>query len=72
MNASGDLDTSGLANVLEHMASIVAHKGFSFFTNQIATTESVPTSSATMQDYTSSSGGCLDMKPQTHIDVLKR
>ncbi|KAF8103575.1 hypothetical protein N665_0188s0503 [Sinapis alba] len=71
MNASGDLDTSGLANVLEHMASIVAHKGFSFFTNQIATTESVPTSSATMQDYTSSSGGCLDMKPQTHIDVLK-
>ncbi|ESQ27359.1 hypothetical protein EUTSA_v10018028mg [Eutrema salsugineum] len=83
MNTSGDLDTSGLPHVLEHMTSTVAQHGFSFFTNQIATTGSVPTSSATMvperglvvdetrQDYTSSSGSCLDMKPETHIDVLK-
>ncbi|CAN6938823.1 unnamed protein product [Brassica oleracea] len=69
MNASGDLDTSGLANVLEQMTSTVAQQGFSFFTNQIATTKSVPTSSATMQDYTLSSGGCLDMKPEPHINV---
>ncbi|CAN7065374.1 unnamed protein product [Brassica oleracea var. botrytis] len=68
MNASGDLDTSGLANVLEQMTSTVSQQGFSFFTNQIATTESVPTSSATMQDYTLSSGGCLDMKPEPHIN----
>ncbi|CAF2205030.1 uncharacterized protein LOC106400398 [Brassica napus] len=69
MNASGDLDTSGIANVLEQMTSTVAQQGFSFFINQIATTGSVPTSSATMQDYTLSSGGCLDMKPETHINV---
>lgn len=69
MNSSGDLDTSGLALVLEQMTSTVAQQGFSFFTNQIATTGSVPTSSATMQDYTLSSGGCLDMKPEPHINV---
>lgn len=83
MNASGDPDTSGLSDVLEQMTSTVAQLGFSFFTNQIATTGPVPTSSATMvpgrglaidetrQDYTSSSGSCLDMKPETHEESLK-
>ncbi|KAL1214591.1 Replication factor C subunit 1 [Cardamine amara subsp. amara] len=84
MNASGDLDTSGLSQMLEQMTSTVAQQGFSFFTNQIATTDSVPTSSATMvagrgvvidetggQDYASSCGSCLDMKPETHNDLLK-
>lgn len=78
MNASGDLDTSGLCQMLEQMTSTVAQQEFCFFTNQIATTGSVPTSSATMvpgrglavdearQDYTSSNGSCLDMKPEIH------
>ncbi|KAG2313505.1 hypothetical protein Bca52824_025062 [Brassica carinata] len=83
MNVSGDLDTSGY--VLEQMTSIVAQQGFSFYTNQIASTGSFPTSSATIvpggglvvvderkQDSTWSSGSCLDMKPETHIDVSKR
>ncbi|KAJ0231687.1 p-loop containing nucleoside triphosphate hydrolases superfamily protein [Hirschfeldia incana] len=83
MNVSGDLDTSGY--VLEQMTSTVAEQGFRFFTNQIASTGSFPTSSATMvpgeglgvvdetkQDYTWSSGSCLDVKPETHIDVSKR
>lgn len=83
MNVSGDLDTSGY--VLEQMTSIVAQQGFSFYTNQIASTGSFPTSSTTMvpggglvvvderkQDSTWSSGSCLDMKPETHIDVSKR
>ncbi|CDY44525.1 BnaCnng11360D [Brassica napus] len=77
MNVSGDLDTSGY--VLEQMTSIVAEQGFSFFTNQIATTVSFPTLSATMvlvvdetkKDHTWSGGSCLDMKPETHLDVLK-
>ncbi|CAA7013406.1 unnamed protein product [Microthlaspi erraticum] len=83
MNASGDLDTSCLTNGLEQMTSTVAQQGFRFLSNQIATTVSVPTSSANMlpgrelvvdktsQDYTSSSGSCLDMKPKTHEDELK-
>ncbi|CAN7123508.1 unnamed protein product [Brassica rapa subsp. narinosa] len=77
MNVSGDLDTSGY--VLEQMTSIVAEQGFSFFTNQIATTVSFPTLSATMvlvvdetkKDHTWTGGSCLDMKPETHLDVLK-
>ncbi|XP_018468890.2 uncharacterized protein LOC108840548 [Raphanus sativus] len=81
MTVSGDLDTSGY--VLEQMTSTVAQQGFRFYTNQIASTGSFPTPSATIvpggglvvderkQDYTWSSGSCLDMKPETHIDVLK-
>lgn len=81
VNASGDLDTSGLSDTLAQMTSAVAQLGFSFFTNQIAPT--VPTLSATLvpgrglaidkarQDYTSSSGSCLDMKPETHEELLK-
>ncbi|CAN6853074.1 unnamed protein product [Brassica oleracea] len=76
MNVSGDLDTSGY--VLEQMTSIVPEQGFSFFTNQIATTVSFPTLSATMvlvvdetkKDHTWSGGSCLDLKPETHLDVL--
>ncbi|KAJ4909155.1 P-loop containing nucleoside triphosphate hydrolases superfamily protein [Raphanus sativus] len=75
MNDSGDLDTSG--HVLEQMTSTVAQQEFRFFTDQIASTGSFPTPSATivpgggLVDYTWSSGSCSDMKPETHIDLLK-
>jgi len=83
MNTSGDLDTSGLSQMLEEMTSTVSQQEFCFLTNQITTTGSVPTSSATMvpergltvdearQDYTSSNGSCLDMKPDILEDLLK-
>lgn len=83
MNASGDLDTSCLPTVLEQMTFTVAQQGFRFLSNQIATTVSVPTSSANMvpgrglvvdetsHNYTSSSRSCLDMKPKTNGDVYK-
>ncbi|EFH65410.1 nucleoside-triphosphatase/ nucleotide binding protein [Arabidopsis lyrata subsp. lyrata] len=79
MNASGELDTSGLSQMLEQMTSTVAQQEFCFFTNQITTTGTVPNSSATMvpgrglavdearQDCTSSNGSCLDINP----DLLK-
>ncbi|CAN8234134.1 unnamed protein product [Cochlearia groenlandica] len=83
MNASGAIDTSGSPHVVEQMTSSVAQKGFSYYTNQIATTEPIPTSSATMiprreliideearQDYASSSGRCSDTKPETPKDML--
>ncbi|XP_010428843.1 PREDICTED: uncharacterized protein LOC104713430 [Camelina sativa] len=83
MNASGDLDMSGLCQMLEQMTSAVAQQEFCFLTNQIATTGSVPTSSATMvtgrglavdearQDYTWSNGSCLDMKPEIHEECRR-
>ncbi|EOA33492.1 hypothetical protein CARUB_v10019687mg [Capsella rubella] len=83
MNASGDLDTSGLCQMLEQMTSTVSQQEFCFFTNQIVTAGSVPTSSATMvpgrglavdearQEYTLTNGSCLGMKPETHEECRR-